>query len=209
MKTNVKKWMINGVYVISAVLAGIYILINILTLAGTYGFEYYGYDQWPWFYQSPVTLVRFTFTEIVVMVLCLYAMKKYHKTMETTEESTTEQHTGILCCTALMSRSACPKVCVWRGQAACAGLSEGTALPQSTWLLSLLENAFFRSLFLLAMYTLPVSAAWHGSSLHCPAAAGTGSGSAAVPAKKKNARICILTFSLMASWRPQADLNRR
>ena len=28
-------------------------------------------------------------------------------------------------------------------------------------------------------------------------------------AKKKNARICILTFSLMASWRPQADLNRR
>lgn len=80
MKTNVKKWMINGVYVISAVLAGIYILINILTLVGAYGFEYYGYDQWPWFYQSPVTLVRFAFTEIVVMVLCLYAMKKYHKT---------------------------------------------------------------------------------------------------------------------------------
>ena len=45
--------------------------------------------------------------------------------------------------------------------------------------------------------------------IHCLAVAGGQGSMQKSQGKKKNARICILTFSLMASWRPQADLNRR
>ena len=80
-QTNNKRrdFILSGVWVSQCIYACFFIVIYAISLVDFYSFEYYGYSQWPWFYENKVLFLRYTFSLIVLFTLCIGYSYRYLK----------------------------------------------------------------------------------------------------------------------------------